>query len=145
MPLLSIDEVKEALADSLGLGDEDWSNRLGDAAAEVVFRLANLFPCVAEGWWRRERRERAVTEFRGCIEVFCYADPSIVEARVRHRVGEDRHPIHRDVMNPSLLDSAAAAAAEVEPLRLGSALLRVDTSHTPDMEQLCQEVAELNR
>jgi predicted kinase len=52
-PLLSLDPVKEALADVLGLGDEDWSDRVGDAAAEVVFRLSARFPdVVAEGWWR---------------------------------------------------------------------------------------------
>jgi hypothetical protein len=67
LPLLSLDDVKEALADVLGMGDELWSNRVGDAAAEVVFRLANSFPgCVVEGWWRGARRVRAVEEFRGC-------------------------------------------------------------------------------
>ncbi len=30
-PVLSLDPVKEALADVLGLGDEDWSNRVGEA------------------------------------------------------------------------------------------------------------------
>ena len=35
-PLLSLDVVNEALADSLGFGDEHWSNKLGDAAAEVI-------------------------------------------------------------------------------------------------------------
>jgi hypothetical protein len=53
LPVLSLDPIKEALADVLGLGDEDWLNRAGDAAAEVVFRLAADFPgAVAEGWWR---------------------------------------------------------------------------------------------
>jgi predicted kinase len=64
--VLSLDPVKEALADVLGLGGEDWSNRVGDAAAEVVFRLAAQFPdAVAEGWWRGARRDRAVREFAG--------------------------------------------------------------------------------
>ena len=55
-PVLSLDPVKEALADVLGLGDEAWSNRVGDAAAEVVFRLASAFPdAIAEGWWRGAR------------------------------------------------------------------------------------------
>jgi predicted kinase len=34
-PLLALDTVKEALADVLGLGGEDWSDRVGDAAVEV--------------------------------------------------------------------------------------------------------------
>ena len=43
-PLLSRDVVKEALADSLGLGDECWSSRLRDGAAEVIFTLAEPEP-----------------------------------------------------------------------------------------------------
>ena len=71
-PVLPLDPVKEALADVLGLGDEDWSNRVGDAAAEVVFRLASAFPnAVAEGWWRGARRERALAEFAGAVEGVC--------------------------------------------------------------------------
>jgi len=36
-PVLSLDPIKEALADVLGLGGEDWSNQVGDAAAEVLW------------------------------------------------------------------------------------------------------------
>jgi predicted kinase len=43
-PLLALDAIKEALADVLGLGDEDWSDRVGSAAAEVIFRLCAQFP-----------------------------------------------------------------------------------------------------
>jgi predicted kinase len=65
-PVLSLDPIKEALADVLGLGGEDWSNQVGDGAAEVVFRLAAAFPdAVTEGWWRGERRNRALGEFAG--------------------------------------------------------------------------------
>ena len=48
-PVLSLDPIKEALADVLGLGSEDWSNQVGDAAAEVVFRLARFW-AEALGW-----------------------------------------------------------------------------------------------
>ncbi len=127
-PLLCLDMLKEALADVLGCGDEDWSDRVGDAAAEIVFRLSAQFPAaVAEGWWRGARRERARQEFAGAVEVFCRCDPQVAAARMRSRPGAGRHPIHRDVINPSLLDRAAAVAAAVTPLGLGSALIEVDT------------------
>ena len=59
-PLLSLDPVKETLADVLGLGDEHWSDRLGDTAAELIFRLTAQFPdSIAEGWWRGARRGRS--------------------------------------------------------------------------------------
>src|SRR2546426_2876822 len=53
-PALELDTIKEALADVLGLGGHDWPDRLGDAAAEVLFRLCARFPDVvaaARRWW----------------------------------------------------------------------------------------------
>ncbi len=127
-PLLALDTIKEALADVLGLGDEDWSYRVGDAAAEIVFRLSAQFPdAVAEGWWRGERRERAVGEFAGAVEVFCRCDPQVARSRMSGRHVTGRHPIHRDVINPSIIDQAATLAAAVIPLGLGATLVEVDT------------------
>ena len=129
--VLSLDPIKEALADVLGLGDEDWSDRVGDAAAEVVFRLAADGPgIVAEGWWRGARRDRAVAEFAGAVEVFCYCDPQLAATRSAARRGAGRHPIHRDVINPAGVGSAghiASLAATVTPLGLGGRLVEVDT------------------
>ena len=126
--MLSLDPVKEALADVLGLGGEDWSNQVGDAAAEVVFRLAAAFPdAVAEGWWRGARRDRALAEFAGATEVFCHCDPQLAGDRAAARIGHGRHPIHRDVINPVMADRVAYLASSVTPLRLGAALIEVDT------------------
>ena len=134
LALLSLDDIKEALGDSLGLGDERWSDALGDAAAEVIFRVAPAFPgVVAEGWWRRERRVRAIAIFQGWLEVFCHCDPEIVDGRVHARAAR-RHPVHRDVINPGVLDLAREAAAIAEPLDLGAGLVRVDTSPGVDSE-----------
>ena len=134
-PVLSLDPIKEALADVLGLGDEDWSNRVGDAAAEVVFRLAAAFPdAVAEGWWRGARRDRALAEFAGAVEVFCHSDPELAAERSLARREAGRHPIHRDMINPGGVGSAAhieSLAATVTPLRLGGPLIEVDTGR-PD-------------
>ena len=129
--VLSLDPIKEALGDVLGLGDENWSDRVGDAAAEVVFRLAADFPdAVAEGWWRRARRDRAIAEFAGAVEVFCHCDPDLAAARSMARREGGRHPIHRDMINPGGVGSAAhiaSLAATVTPLRLGGPLIEVDT------------------
>ena len=127
-PVLSLDPIKEALADVLGLGGEDWSNQVGDAAAEVVFRLAATFPdAVAEGWWRGPRRDRALDEFARATEVFCHCDPRLASDRAMARIGHGRHPIHRDVINPAMAGRPAELAATVTPLRLGASLIEVDT------------------
>jgi predicted kinase len=130
LPILSLDTITEALGDSLGLGDESWSNSIGDAAAEVLFRVAASTPSVVcEGWWRRERRERALQEFAGWTEVFCRCDPQAAAQRVRVRATQARHPIHRDVINPALLDSIARLAAATTPLQLARGrLVTADTT-----------------
>lgn len=146
-PVLALDAIKETLADVLGLGDEDWSNRIGDAAAEVVFRLSAQFPdVVAEGWWRGARRERALGEFAGAVEVFCRCDPQLVAGRMRARHGAGRHPIHRDVINPSLLDRVTALAATVTPMGLGASLVTVDTGQPgASASAIAAVTAELSR
>lgn len=140
-PFLSLDVIKEALADQLGTGDEAHSDLVGDTAAEIVFRLSASFPAaVVEGWWRGERRERALREFAGCVEVFCRCDPPLAETRMRARHSEGRHPIHRDVINPALLERAAYLAETVVPLGLGKALIEVDTTDDIDRVQVLSGV-----
>ena len=125
--------------DVLGPGGEDWSNQVGDAAAEVVFRLAAAFPdAVAEGWWRGTRRDRALGEFAGATEVFCHCDPRLAADRVNARIGHARHPIHRDVINPAM--AGRPAARLVTPLRLGAALIEVDTGAAGAAESAVTEV-----
>jgi len=127
-PVLSLDTLKETLADVLGLGDEAWSYRLGDAAAELIFRLCPQFPSVVvEGWWRGERRTRAIREFAGAVEVFCHCDPTTAADRMRSRQAILRHPIHRDMINPGLVDAPASITPPATPLMLGAALVDADT------------------
>jgi len=132
LPVLSLDPVKETLADVLGTGDEAWSDRLGDAAAELLFRLAPTFPhVVVEGWWRGARRERAIEVFVGAVEVFCRCDAELAARRMRARHGAGRHPIHRDMINPTMIDALPTTMASVTPLALGTGLVTVDTDR-PD-------------
>ena len=144
VPVLSLDVIKEAMADSLGLGDEAWSDALGDAAAEVVFRLATNVPAsLAEGWWRRERRQRAIEVFRGRLEVFCTCAPEVAVARATARIGVDRHPIHRDIINPRVLDPLADVVAAATPLGIGGGLIEVDTTTGFEGASLVEEVLRL--
>ena len=64
-------------------------------------------------------------------EVFCHCDPRLASDRAMARIGHGRHPIHRDVINPEMAGRPAELAATVTPLRLGAALIEVDTGE-PD-------------
>jgi hypothetical protein len=59
--------------------------------------------------------------------VFCRCDPRLASDRAKARIGHGRHPIHRDVINPAMAGQPATLAATVTPLRLGAALVEVDT------------------
>jgi hypothetical protein len=66
----------------------------------------------------------------GTGKFFCHCDPSLAAGRslARHEAG--RHRIHRDMINPAGVGSAAhiaSLAATVTPLRLGGPLIEVDT------------------
>jgi hypothetical protein len=71
--------------------------------------------------------------------VFCHCDPNLVEQRFRQRL-KTRHSIHRDVINPGLLDRVAALAREVTPLSLGSSTILVDTTAAVDYDDLLRRV-----
>jgi hypothetical protein len=106
-----------------------------------VFRLAAAFPdAVAEGWWRGTRRDRALGEFAGATEVFCHCDPKLAAERVIARIGHGRHAIHRDVINPVMAERVGFLAATVIPLRLGAALVEVDTGAAGAAEWAVREV-----
>ena len=59
IPLLSKDVIKEALYDGLGIGDVEWSKRLGRASMDVPFALASETPgAVLESFWDPEHTSK---------------------------------------------------------------------------------------
>jgi len=73
IPLLSKDVIKEALYDTLGIGDVEWSKRLGAASMDVLFALAAEGPgAVLESFWNHERAPKQLSCLRRpVIEVHC--------------------------------------------------------------------------
>lgn len=142
LTVISLDEVKESLADSLGLGDDAWSNTLGDAAAAVMVRLLpDLRDVVLEGWWRRERKALAQQAFAGALEVFCTCAPATAAQRTVRRIEAGvRHPIHRDVINAPDLAGVEATVRDVVPLGLGAGLVRVDTDADDALDRAVRDV-----
>ena len=102
IPCLSKDQVKEALFETLGVGNREWSARLSRASFAVLLRLgaAQLSagrPCLLEGNWRAEHVPALKTlgqaTDRPFAQVCCFADPAEIERRFRARL---RHPGHLD-------------------------------------------------
>lgn len=144
LPFVSKDTIKEVLADALGAGDEDWSLRLGAASAEVVYALLADIPAfVAETAWRTPpAQERLLALSRHYVEVFCECPRDVLAARLRRRLEADRHPIHRDVIRPALIDEICDDPSVWAPLDLGGRFIRVDTSVPVDVVALAEQIRD---
>jgi energy-coupling factor transporter ATP-binding protein EcfA2 len=140
LPLVSKDVIKEALFESLGAGDREWSRRLGVASFQVIFALLPHLPgAVAEAPFEPVSAPRLMAGAGGMppIEVFCRCPPDEVLHRFQERVPR-RHPGHLDHQN--VRELRAKLERGVEPLRLGGPLLEVDTSAEVDVEAVAKWV-----
>jgi glucokinase len=134
-PLLSKDLIKEALADSLGLGDEAWSSRLSEAAMEVLHRVARASVyAILDANFKEERDRDWLASLPGPkVQIFCHAPPEVLAERLVTRAASGRHPIHRDAMAPEQMAAAVRAQARTStPIRLDVPTLSVDTSLPTD-------------
>lgn len=93
LPLLSKDEVKEALMDAVGTPQTvDESRRLGMAAVHAVLRIAQNCPgAVIDSTWF-DYTVPLVRRLPGMlIEVRCVTDIDTVRARFNARMRDSRH------------------------------------------------------
>jgi predicted kinase len=102
VPILSKDDIKEALFEVLGCSDREHSRRLSDACFAAQLRLAERqleagLSCLLEGNWRAEHaggfsEVQARTGARAA-QVWCRASGGETLRRFAARI---RHPGHQD-------------------------------------------------
>jgi hypothetical protein len=148
LPLLDKDDILEALFDSLGVGDDQWRNRLSRAADEVLRRLAEQTAgAVLTSFWRHPQ----VTGDSGTptgwlsslsgkiVEVYCVCSPEIAAERFSARKRHEGH-LDRNKRSDDLLTDFVELAAR-GPLGLGP-LVSVDTSHAIDFDDLLHQLKD---
>jgi predicted kinase len=120
-PLLAKDEIKETLFDTLGIGDREWSHRLGAASMELLTRLVRgqleagrSIVAEANFRWPGELPECVV------VQVFCDAPADVLLERILERT---RHPGHLERDPEHLADVEDSLRADYAPLPLDGALL----------------------
>jgi predicted kinase len=141
LPLLAKDTLKETLHDALGGEGRAWSQRLGLATFEVMFRVLDtllLTGCsvVAEGNFSRPEPFRALPPAR-VVQVYVSAPPELIQERFRTR--KRAHPVHYDLQ---VIDEVPQrmAAGEWDPLDLDCVLIRVDGSAAADADALADRI-----
>jgi hypothetical protein len=132
LPVLELDAVKEELFEALGHRDADreWGRRLGTASINSIWALLAGFPApstvVVEAWFRLPPHDGVLRGLERArvdrwVEVWCHANPDILEARYRARVRHPGHPPAEDYVH-ELRDLASVA----RPMALAPCL-EVDT------------------
>jgi predicted kinase len=138
LPLISKDAFKEALFDSLGWSDREWSRRTGAAAIALLYRMAESIllsgrPLILESNFRADLdtpRMYALhkhSPFRPAqIRCVAHGDVLVERIRARIRLGQ-RHPGHCDDVSEADL-ATVRTRGDIEPLPIGGDLLTVDTT-----------------
>jgi predicted kinase len=132
LPLLSKDTIKEALYDTLGVGDRDWSRRLGAGSYAVLLAVARELgsAAVLDANFYPDHGPDLLSACARPIEVFCRCPAAEVARRFIER-SPTRHPGHVDhTLDRARLDAMAA----MQPLALGGPVLALDTSSPVDVD-----------
>ncbi len=159
VPVIERDAIKETLFDSLGVGDREWSKKLGAASFAVFYLSAETHltagqSVIAEAAFHRPYSIRWLDRVRErfevkVLELHCHADPETAFHRyMRRSRTTERHAGHDAGM------STDAQAREWRqqylvygPLTCGTELFRIDTTDfaTVDNEAVIARVrAALN-
>jgi predicted kinase len=145
--VLSKDRLKEALFEVRPAHDSPASLELSAMAMAVIYRIAagSAGGLLLDANWRADldvARLRALP--LPVVQLCCTVSVQEARRRLQQRVrlGE-RHPVHRDVLDPDLLAALIAGVpAEPQPLPLDVPLLVVDTRHRVDIDAIVRWLGE---
>jgi predicted kinase len=136
LPLLARDRIKEQLYETLGTGDLEWSNRLGEAAFALLFDLAAVMveagrSVILEANFFRGAAEPqfAALPPHRVAQIHCFAP---LELLVQRYTSRRRHHGHHDNEKVELLRKRFEESAH-GALSLPGDLIRLDTSRPVDM------------
>ena len=155
LPLISKDDVKDILFDTLGWKDRQWSMKLGEASFEILFHLlecqlkANKSAVVETAFIPQYHNERFLDllgkyDFRP-MHIVCTADYKVLYERfIKRTKSNERHPGHVDHLMTydqfvNLLSERKYASLDIE-----GSILEIDTTdfNTVDYEGLLTAIQD---
>lgn len=147
LPLIAKDTIKEALFDGLGVGDLEWSQRLGNATYLAMLRLVEESVELGAGFVfegnfvRGSELEAKLRELDArFVQVHCSAPLPVLLKRYEARA---RHPGHLDHERGKAL-RAAVETGRHDPLDLPGETIRIDTSEPVDFDALAETIVARN-
>ncbi|WP_053958934.1 AAA family ATPase [Sulfobacillus thermosulfidooxidans] len=140
-PILEKDQFKEILFDALGVGDREWSRKLGIISITLMYRLARTLPhAILDSVFDRHLAPRDLAELNGpMVEIYCACPPEIAEQRFHARQLHSRHEGHFS----GGIDFSEWIAKAGEPLAI-CPVLRVDTTKPINIIDTLSWIAQYN-
>jgi predicted kinase len=145
LPVLAKDEIKERLFDTLGVGDVEWSQRLGAATYVLIFAFAHELlavgqPVIMEANFFAGRHEAEFFRLppHRPVQVHCHVPLELLADRFSARA--DRHAGHLDRERVGELAERLASGVH-SPLALDGDLIELDTSKPVDVERVADKLA----
>lgn len=138
LPMISKDEIKESLFDSLGWKDREWSKKLGMATYPILYsfceeQLKNGKSFIIESNFNPSFDNEKLNQLRSNYEarlvvVHCECEGSTLFERFKKRSESGkRHPGHRDHLNYDEFRNVMLSG-KFEVLDVGAEIFRLDTT-----------------
>ena len=138
LPLISRDDIKESLFDSLGVKDREWSKKLGIASYNILYQFIDTLlgaknsfiietPLKPEYDEERFLDLQKKHDFRA-IQIMCKTDREILFERFKKRSESgERHPGHVDDQNYEEFKDILLKG-EHQALNIGGKVFDIDTT-----------------
>ncbi len=154
LPIISKDDIKESMFDSLGWSDREWSIKLGRAAILLLYQMVETLlragiPTITETYFRPNLAQvefqaiQARTPFRPFV-VECVAEGEILLQRWQNRLANgERHPGHAD---DSIIDESIRVVLlqgrSAPQLKIGDLCRVIDTTdfNAIQIDELVDEI-----
>ncbi|MBX3051181.1 MAG: ATP-binding protein [Caldilineaceae bacterium] len=137
-PLISKDDIKETLFETLGWSDDEaWAKQLGIASWHLLYQHAEQLAAAGVSFVTESNFEARFADQRWLdlqeriplriVQLLCWADDELMRARYRGRIADgSRHPGHVDRMHTDEYNPAALRS-QFTFLNLPGAQRAVDT------------------
>jgi predicted kinase len=142
LPVITKDDVKEALAAPFPTGDRDWSRQLGAAAYGALFAVAELILAAGHGLVLESNFRSGISDapllalarLAPTVVVVCRVPDGLRRQRFEERAAIGRHRVHVD---SAVLDEWREDDSEFL-IDIGKRRLVVDTTdgYAPDLEHI---------
>jgi predicted kinase len=142
LPVITKDDIKEALAAPFATGDREWSKQLGVAAYSTLYAVAGRILAAGQGlilesnFWRPESEGalRELARLAPTVVIVCRTLDTLRRQRFEERAARGRHRVHVD---SAILAEWTDDDAKFQ-IDIGVPRLVVDTSdgYAPDLDHV---------